>query len=401
MDTLLESPPKSQTETASSWLVFEVSLVANAHETKTTNIRVGEALGHIRNGKYRAEVQRIRAATGDQRKKLKESLPAVMWSGTFKRRANEALTAHSGLLCADLDNVPPDSMATTRAALISSPHTAAVFISPSGRGLKALFRVSAVAAAHKASFQAVREHVRKLTGLEIDRACCDVARLCFVSHDPDLWTMPDAEPLPIPVGEKAPEAPPNQEGALSVIVLPSGSVSISDSAHDIFQHIAPSETVFWRGGALAEVTRQDGIDALEVIKPDAFRSRVERFGNLFAWRSGANGEPVLKPAKLSRDDAAAIMATLEARELLPPVANVLCCPVLTETSNGEVVTLGRGYHAELGGLMIVAGDIPPQVPLEKAVASLKWGVEQFDFQSEGDRSRALAGFLTPALQCYS
>jgi hypothetical protein len=58
----------------------------------------------------------------------------------------------------------------------------------------------------------------------------------------------------------------------------------------------------------------------------------------------------------------------------------------------------RRYHRELDGLLIVAGDTPPQVPLEEAIASLCWSVEQFDFQSEGDRSRALAAFLTPALR---
>ena len=80
METLPESSRESQAEIAPSWLDFEVSIVANAHAVETKNIRVGEALEHIRNGKYAEEVDRIRATTENERKKLKKMLPAVMWS---------------------------------------------------------------------------------------------------------------------------------------------------------------------------------------------------------------------------------------------------------------------------------------------------------------------------------
>ena len=185
---------------------------------------------------------------------------------------------------------------------------------------------------------------------------------------------------------------------LSIIVLPSGAVSISESARAIFQRIAPSMTLFWRGGALVELVEQDGATGLEVIRADAFRSRVERYSNIFAWRSDGEGNPVLKRTKMPRDDAVAIMATAEAREILPPIASVLRCPVLVESSEGGVTILARGYHSELGGLLIVAGDEPPRVELSEAVASLKWLVEETLFQSEGDRSRALAAYITPALR---
>ena len=62
------------------------------------------------------------------------------------------------------------------------------------------------------------------------------------------------------------------------------------------------------------------------------------------------------------------------------------------------MVLGRGYHATMGGLLIEAGDLPPRVPLDESVAALVRLVDEFDFAGEGDRSRALAAFLTPAMR---
>ena len=111
--------------------------------------------------------------------------------------------------------------------------------------------------------------------------------------------------------------------------------------------ILPSRTLFQRGGALVELVNRDGISTLEVLRPEGFRSRVEKFGMLVAWRTGQGGAPELKPTRMPRDDAVALMATTEARELLPPIASVLRCPVLIEPEPGRVEVLGKGYRHSL------------------------------------------------------
>lgn len=191
METVAQAPRRNQPEIARSWLDSQVSIVAHAKAVKTTNIRVADCLADIRDGKYRTQIEQVRAATGDERKSLKKNLAAVMWSGTFTRRANSAVVVQSGLLCADLDTIPANRLPEIRARLSTSPHVLAIFRSPSGTGLKALFKVPANPEAHKASFQAVQRHVGEVTGLPIDLACSDVARLCFVSFDPELWIRPD------------------------------------------------------------------------------------------------------------------------------------------------------------------------------------------------------------------
>src|SRR2546427_809630 len=96
---------------------------------------------------------RVLAETGDLKTAkdsvapLKKTLPGVMWSGRFSSRekpAVEKLLAHSGLLCADLDDLG-DRLADVRAKLKASPNLWAMFLSPTGKGLKAVFRVPAYA----------------------------------------------------------------------------------------------------------------------------------------------------------------------------------------------------------------------------------------------------------------
>src|SRR5258708_39679759 len=98
---------------------------------------------------------------------LKKQLPAVLWSGTFTRRANDALVAHSGLLCADLDSLN-GTLQDVRQKLSQSPHVWALSTSPGGNGLKAVFCVPADIAKHAGSFRAVEQHVRELTGVQVD-----------------------------------------------------------------------------------------------------------------------------------------------------------------------------------------------------------------------------------------
>src|SRR5262249_23671193 len=124
----------------------------------------------------------------------------VTWSGTFTRRANEALIQHSGLLGADLDQLS-ENLRDVRAKFLPSPYLFALFLSPTGYELKGVFRVPADAPKHPASFRAVEKYVLEFSGVQIDKSRKDVAGLCFLSYDPELYINEDAtelEPLPEP-----------------------------------------------------------------------------------------------------------------------------------------------------------------------------------------------------------
>jgi hypothetical protein len=321
-------------------------------------------------------------------------------SGTCSDRKTPL--AHSNLLQIDLDKLN-GGVPEVRAKVRGDPHILFGFISPSGDGLKLGLRIDGDR--HLESFLAAESYFLATYGVKIDRSVKDRLRLCFVSHDPDLWTNDNATQLPIPEAvpaedEQEPEPSPEirTSGAPAILVLPSGQVTVSESARAIFTAVAPSETLFQRGGALVELIEMDGTPSLSVLAPTAFRSRAEQHGRLFAWRVD-DGKAVLKPvAKMSEDDSKTLLATTEARELLPHISSIVSAPVITDAGDGQVAIIGPGYHEELGGILVTGGTMPPQVPPAEAAASLKWLVEEFDFQSEGDRARALAAFITPALR---
>jgi hypothetical protein len=195
-----------------------VSTVQSAVETIPRDMDVRKVLSIIRTGGKRVgpQVEKIRQRFADaldngdlKRAKqevdpLKKKLPAVTWSGRFSKRANDKLIEHSGLLCADLDSLNGD-LPLVRERLQSSPHVWALFLSPSGDGLKAVFRVPADHKQHPGSFRAVEAHVHDLAGVRVDQACKDVARLCFFSFDRDIYHNEKAteiEPLPEPEKSK-------------------------------------------------------------------------------------------------------------------------------------------------------------------------------------------------------
>jgi hypothetical protein len=387
-------------------------MFADAFSKAPRTVTLSAILANVKGGKYRLQVEalrELRATDPDGYGRDKRKLPAFCVSGTAASRT-EALE-HSGLLQVDFDKLN-GTLAAVREKMLADPHIAFGFVSPSGDGLKCGLRIDGTR--HTESFAAAQSYFRQRYALEIDPAVKDRLRLCFVSHDPDAWTNGDAVALPLPEADAPAAEPPADKSANigevdtreqaassaapSVLVLPSGTVSISESARALFQRIGPSQSLFWRGGALVELVKVDGVEALDIVRPDAFRTRAEKFGYLVAWRTDGNGKPCLKPSKMSLDDAKAILAATEAREFLPSIGSVLRCPVITETPSGDVAILGRGYHAELGGLLVVSGDTPPQVPAAQAAEALRWLVEEFEFQTEGDRARALAAFITPALR---
>jgi hypothetical protein len=180
-----------------------ISMVKSATGTVTWDVNPVTIMDQIRKGEWKPQVERIRHlyreafAIGKDGKNavkhLKEKLPGVLWNGRFGKRNNDGLISHSGLFCADLDNLD-GKLENVRAKLSSCPHLVTQFVSPTGTGLKAVFRV-VPEEPQRAKFRAVEEQVLQITGERIDPQCCDLARLCFVSFDPHLTINHEASEL--------------------------------------------------------------------------------------------------------------------------------------------------------------------------------------------------------------
>jgi hypothetical protein len=182
-----------------------------------------------------------------------------------------------------------------------------------------------------------------------------------------------------------------------VLILPSASVTITESAHSLFSTIAARRDMFFRGGAIQELTRDDkGTLGLSVVRPDAFRSRIEDYVRVKKYVAVKDGH-ALKDTICPDETAKALMASRPADLHLPRIRGLASCPVAVNATEG-VQMLGRGFHDAAGGILVTGGGNVEDIPLPEAVAYIKGLVDEFAFNSQSDRARAIAMLITPALR---
>jgi hypothetical protein len=193
----------------------EVSYFPYLHDADTQHpISVASFLADIKGGqRWQKELGRVWAATGKtERAEAKKSLPCVTISGTFHRRAKDALVEHSGLVALDIDAKlnPGLEVATDRARVEADSYTYACFISASGGGLCVLVRIPPTH--HEDSFRALERYYKEELGLTVD-SLPDVCRLRFVSYDPALYVNEEAEVFAELLSPPVPVAPPTPRPA--------------------------------------------------------------------------------------------------------------------------------------------------------------------------------------------
>jgi hypothetical protein len=193
---------------------FEISRVVSIRSPdRPDKVSFRAVLKDIQGGTWASAIAKIREVHSRNGKEaagpLKQQLPAILFSGTFSRRCTRALIAHSGLICADLDDLG-DKLSSLKQNITTDPHTLACFVSPSGNGLKVVLRCDPKRA-HKESFAAVERYFLEKFEVQIDTACSDVSRPCFVSHDPEAYVAAYATEIPYPPEPESFKAP--DEGA--------------------------------------------------------------------------------------------------------------------------------------------------------------------------------------------
>jgi len=151
------------------------------------------------------KIQEVREANDEQYRKMKLELQQIIFSGVFRRRANDEIESYSGLLVVDLDSkdIPGVKLVEMKTLLAQDPYIYAIFVSPSGKGLKLLVRVAEPLArvpnvevlkkSHAASAKTFFSYLKDVYGLNADRNGSDLSRACFVSHDPELVINEEAK----------------------------------------------------------------------------------------------------------------------------------------------------------------------------------------------------------------
>jgi len=161
------------------------------------NTTLVEAMEMIANGKVKNDVEQARAylEKGDKGMydKVKKKLPGITFAGTFKgRRKSDYLDTYSKLVILDLDHIEGDPQILKKTAAGDS-NTLAAFVSPSNDGIKILVKVNSDKEHHKVALDQVADHYERLLDTPVDRSGKDLARLCFLSFDPDIYVNYDSQ----------------------------------------------------------------------------------------------------------------------------------------------------------------------------------------------------------------
>ena len=144
---------------------------------------VGVILDRIREGSSRELVNEIRSEKDKtKRNVLKQSLPAICFSGVFSKRLDSSLATHSGLICLDFDGYKSSKdMLQEKQRLSQDKFVFSVFISPSGNGLKVLVKIPEIPDNHKKYFNSLEKH---FNSPYFDKTSKNISRVCYESYDP-------------------------------------------------------------------------------------------------------------------------------------------------------------------------------------------------------------------------
>ena len=117
-------------------------------------------------------------------------LPAVAYNGTFSEIDSTHLISYSNVTAMDFDHIgTQDEMTDLRNWLIRTPCVLCVFVTPGGRGLKALIlHDNTDPDRHRDLYTQLLD---KFNVAGKDSACKDMARRNYLSYDPDIWMNPN------------------------------------------------------------------------------------------------------------------------------------------------------------------------------------------------------------------
>ena len=137
----------------------------------------------IQEGASKDLVKKIRVEKDkEKRNLLKQKLPAVCFSGKFTKRNDKSLQEHSGLICLDFDGYETNKdLLIDKEKLCKNKHMFCVFISPSGKGLKALVKIPKEPENHINYFVSLQNN---LNSPYFDKTSKNISRVCYESYDP-------------------------------------------------------------------------------------------------------------------------------------------------------------------------------------------------------------------------
>lgn len=153
------------------------------HDNEFGDYTLKEAIESIKTLNTHAEQQQWKARL----------LPAVAYNGMFSEVNNKGLTCYSNITAIDFDDIHNyDEMYRLWKRLVITPCVYSVFVTPSGRRLKALVLHDNTNPANH--YDLYNQLLQMFDVVNPDTSCRDLARRNYLSYDPNIWTNPNPVP---------------------------------------------------------------------------------------------------------------------------------------------------------------------------------------------------------------
>jgi hypothetical protein len=150
-----------------------------------STVSVLSILEEIRTDKYKSQIEEIRNFENPSKNPLKDKLPVFTPTGIFNHRSMAGLENYNGLMCLDIDHVENPEQLKDQCKKLNYVFSA--FVTPSGKGLKVLIKTDATAENYREIELKVATAFQHDTGAIRDNHCKDIARIQFVSYDPNIY----------------------------------------------------------------------------------------------------------------------------------------------------------------------------------------------------------------------
>ena len=176
--------------------------VRNSKLSQTTLHEIFETIQNDTDLKTNIEVIRGISDQSERQDKKKELLPYFIL-GTF--RDNKRLKINleeSSYMIFDYDHLPSDIDQAIQ-KISDDQRVYAAFRSPSGDGVKIIYRLARPINDHDQFSQLYKHYAAELNydlGTDPDKTS-DASRACFFSYDPDMFVNPDSEALPVDIAD--------------------------------------------------------------------------------------------------------------------------------------------------------------------------------------------------------
>ncbi|MDB9882857.1 DUF3987 domain-containing protein [Bacteroidia bacterium] len=186
------TPSQHESEDSYIFSVYKAPIVNVIPLKSTTLSKVHKA---IVGSSYEVKTKELRALKDEKEQTAFKTtkLDYVTFSGEFEKRSGQGLIRHSGLFCIDLDKL--EDVAAVREKVLDLLTPSLMFISPRGNGLKIIYKVNINEAEHAQYFTAFEVFFNERLGVNIDAACKDIPRPCFLCHDSEAYFNEEAEVL--------------------------------------------------------------------------------------------------------------------------------------------------------------------------------------------------------------